>query len=58
MIFQSMTSNSLAWGIIFFNIALGLTIFFKYRPISWPGGVEALGCLGSLVLLSLTLLLL
>jgi hypothetical protein len=42
--------------ILFFNIILVLSIYFIYRPNSWPIGLEALGCLVSLILLSMTLL--
>jgi hypothetical protein len=51
-----MKINSIIRIILFFNIILVLSIYFIYRPNSWPIGLEASGCLVSLILLSMTLL--
>lgn len=40
------------------NIILVISIYFLYRPYSWPTGLESLGCLLSLILLAVTVFLL
>lgn len=55
---SEINSNNILRITIFLNIILVVAIYFLYRPSSWPTGFEASGCLGSVILLASTVLLL
>jgi hypothetical protein len=46
-----MKSNNVLIVTIILSIILVISIYFRYRSYSWPGGLEAMGCLGSIVLM-------
>lgn len=51
-----MKSNNVLIVTIILSIILVISIYFRYRSYSWPGGLEAMGCLGSIVLMDTALL--
>jgi hypothetical protein len=53
-----MNSKVLLKYCLIISSILVIIIYFPYRPFSWPVGYEALGCLVSLVILSLSIFLL
>ena len=40
------------------SIILAIATYFRYRPYSWPTGLEALGCLVSIILMATALIIL
>jgi hypothetical protein len=58
MNFSILKANRILIITLLLSISLVITIFFKYRPSSWPLGKEAEACLLSLILLTATTLLL
>src|SRR5450631_3256080 len=51
-------SNKILSMSIVLSIILVIAIYFRYRPYSWPTGLEALGCLVSIILMATVLLIL
>lgn len=58
MNFQSVKSNTVLRITLFACLLLVISVFFIYRTNDWPYGTEAIGCLLSLILLILTLVVL
>lgn len=58
MNFIELKSNSILRISVILSIALIILIYFLYRPVLWPLGSEAAGCLISVIMLSATLILL
>jgi hypothetical protein len=58
MNFSKMKSNKILSMSIVLSIILVIVIYFRYRPYSWPIGLEALGCLVSIILMATVLLIL
>jgi hypothetical protein len=58
MKFNKVNSNTFLRIILMLNIILVISIYFLYRPYSWPIGSESFGCLLSLILIAITVLLL
>jgi hypothetical protein len=46
-------SNFILRAILTISIFLSITVFFVYRPFSWPFGSEAIGCWFSVILISI-----
>jgi hypothetical protein len=55
---NKMKSNSILSISIVLSIVLVISIYFRYRPYSWPAGLEALGCLVSIIFMAAALLIL
>jgi hypothetical protein len=53
---RKMKSNNILNISIVLSICLVISIYFRYRPYSWPTGSEALGCLISIISMIATLL--
>jgi hypothetical protein len=51
-----MKSNNILRISMVLCIILIIAIYFSYRPYSWPTGLEALGCLVSIILMTTALL--
>jgi hypothetical protein len=51
-----MKSNNILSISIVLSIILAISVYFRYRPYSWPTGLEALGCLVSIILMIAVLL--
>jgi hypothetical protein len=58
MNFLELKSNGILRISFILSIALVILIYFIYRPILWPFGTEAAGCLISVLMLTATLVLL
>ena len=58
MNFSKMKSNKILSMLIVLCIILVIVMYFRYRPYSWPTGLEALGCLVSIILMATALLIL
>jgi hypothetical protein len=58
MNFPEVKSNNILRILIILCNGLVISIYFIYRPKSWPAGTEASGCAASLVMLTITILLL
>ena len=58
MNFPEVKSNIILRILLILCIFLVISIYFIYRPKSWPAGTEVSGCAASLVMLIITLLLL
>jgi len=56
MIFNKIKSNSILSSVLVLNIILVISVFFLYRPYSWPAGLESLGCLVSIIFMASILL--
>jgi hypothetical protein len=56
MNFSKMKSNNILSISIVLSIILVIFTYFRYRPYSWPTGLEALGCLVSIILMGTVLL--
>jgi hypothetical protein len=52
MYFGKMKSNRILSVSILLIIILVISVYFRYRPYSWPTGSEALGCLISIILMA------
>jgi hypothetical protein len=57
MNFRKMKSNKILSISIMLSILLAILIYFRYQTKSWPAGLEALGCLISIILMVTVLLL-
>jgi hypothetical protein len=53
-----MKSNRILSLSILLSIILVISVYFSYRPYSWPVGSEAFGCLASIILMTAGLLIL
>lgn len=58
MNFLELKSNGILRISVILSIVLVISIYFLYRPVLWPLGTEAAGCLISVVMLTATLILL
>jgi hypothetical protein len=58
MNFPELKSNGILRIFVILSIALVILIYFIYRPILWPLGAEAAGCLISVLMLTAMLVLL
>jgi hypothetical protein len=55
---SKISSNLILRVVLVLSVFLGISVFFLYRPFSWPVGSESIGCSASVLLISaLTLLL-
>jgi hypothetical protein len=54
--FRKMNSNRILTMTLVFSIILIISIYFLYRTYSWPTGLEAAGCLISVILIAAGLL--
>ena len=51
-----MKSNNILGLAVILSIILSISVYFIYRTESWPIGFESLGCLGSIILMIISLL--
>jgi hypothetical protein len=52
MYFSEMRSNRILTISIMLSIILIVSVYFRFRPHSWPAGSEAFGCLASIILMT------